>query len=116
MTQQSRIYFSALPAPPDGHEVLDGGEPIWEISIIGINVFRDIFSIFRDFFGGRVAGYGNAADEATKECMQRLERKVRLMGYHAVLGVNIDVEAFRGSMFMVKVSGQAVRLTQKRRS
>lgn len=80
--------------------------------IIGANVFRDIFALARDFFGGRSGAYQNAMREARHEALDELEAAAREQNADAIVGVQISYQTFgrRGSMLMVAVSGTAVRL------
>lgn len=81
-------------------------------SIMGANVFRDLFAGIRDIVGGRSGAYeeviGKAKDEAIAEMIERAER----MHANAIIGIDIDYETIGGSMLMVAVSGTAVTASE----
>jgi uncharacterized protein YbjQ (UPF0145 family) len=82
-------------------------------SIMGTNIFKDLFASVRDIVGGRSAAYeeemGKARDTALLEMRARAER----LGADAVVGVHIDTEAIGGdsrTLLMVSATGTAVKL------
>lgn len=78
-------------------------------TIIGANIFRDVFAGIRDIVGGRSASYENALAEARKTAMSELEHKANELGANAVIGVALDYEIIN-NMLMVSVTGTAVGL------
>lgn len=81
-------------------------------AIIGVNVFRDLFSGIRDIIGGRVGGYQNALRDAREAAFADLADAAQARGANAVVGVDIDYEILgkENGMLMVSVNGTAVRL------
>ena len=81
-------------------------------SIIGANVFRDLFAGIRDIVGGRAQGYERALADARRLAMQDLEGAARELGADAVIGIDLDYEQVgqSGGMLMVSVNGTAVKL------
>jgi uncharacterized protein YbjQ (UPF0145 family) len=79
-------------------------------TIIGANVFRDIFASIRDIVGGRSASYEEVLREAKNTALQEMQTRAQEMGADAVIGVDLDYETVggSGSMLMVTVSGTAV--------
>ena len=67
-------------------------------TIIGANVFRDLFASIRDIVGGRSGSY--------EEVLQ--------MGANDVIGVDLDYETVggSGSMLMVTANGTAVKIEE----
>jgi len=81
-------------------------------TIIGANIFKDIFAGIRDIVGGRSGTYERVIEEARTKALQELEMKAQQMGANAVVGVDLDFETVgaNGSMLMVVASGTAVRV------
>ena len=81
-------------------------------SIIGANIFKDIFAGIRDIVGGRSATYERVIDEARTNAMNELVQKAEVLGANAVIGIDLDFETVGGgsSMLMVIATGTAVRL------
>lgn len=81
-------------------------------SIIGANIFKDIFAGLRDVFGGRSKTYERVLEEAKEDALRELSEKAQALGANAVVGVDLDFETIgsNGSMLMVIATGTAVRL------
>lgn len=81
-------------------------------SIIGANIFKDIFAGLRDVFGGRSKTYERVLEEAKEDALRELGEKAQALGANAVVGVDLDFETIgsNGSMLMVIATGTAVRL------
>jgi uncharacterized protein YbjQ (UPF0145 family) len=82
-------------------------------AIMGVNVFRDLFSSVRDIVGGRVGGYQDALREAREAAYADLTDAARALGADAIVGVDLDYEVLgkENGMLMVSINGTAVRLT-----
>ena len=78
--------------------------------ITGINVLRDIGAGFRNFFGGRSAGYEEELQNARNEALDEMCRRAESTGANAVVGVDVDYEVLGADngMLMVSVTGTAV--------
>lgn len=81
-------------------------------TIIGANVFRDLFASIRDIVGGRSGSYEEVLRKAKNTALQEMQAQAAQMGANAVLGVDLDYETVggSGSMLMVTASGTAVRI------
>jgi uncharacterized protein YbjQ (UPF0145 family) len=81
-------------------------------SIIGANIFKDIFAGIRDIVGGRSATYERVIDEARTNAMSELIQKAQAIGANAIIGIDLDFETVGagGSMLMVIATGTAVRI------
>ena len=79
-------------------------------TIIGANVFRDFFASIRDVVGGRSGSYEEVLREAKDTAVREMQEQARLLGAHAVIGVDLDYETVggSGSMLMVTACGTAV--------
>ena len=81
-------------------------------SIIGANIFKDLFAGIRDIVGGRSGTYERVIEEARNNAMTELVQKAQSMGANAVIGIDLDFETVGsgGSMLMVIATGTAVRI------
>ncbi len=81
-------------------------------AILGVNVFRDLFSGIRDIVGGRAGGYQNALRDAREHALADLADAAERLGADAVVGIDLDYEVLgkENGMLMVSANGTAVRL------
>jgi uncharacterized protein YbjQ (UPF0145 family) len=81
-------------------------------TILGANLFRDIFASVRDIVGGRSNSYEEVLNDARETAVAEMIEKAKAMGANAVIGVDIDYETVggKGSMLMVTAAGTAVRI------
>lgn len=79
-------------------------------TIIGANLFRDLFASVRDIVGGRSSSYEEVLREAKNTALREMEEQAMRLGANAVIGVDLDFETVGGnsSMLMVTASGTAV--------
>jgi len=79
-------------------------------TIIGANIFRDIFASIRDIVGGRSGAYEEVLREAKDTAIREMCDQAHILGANAVIGVDLDYETVGQGMLMVTASGTAVRL------
>lgn len=81
-------------------------------AIVGVNIFRDMFSGIRDIVGGRAGGYQSALRDAREHALNDLAQAARELGADAVVAVDLDYEVLgkENGMLMVSVNGTAVKL------
>ena len=79
-------------------------------TIIGANMFKDLFAGIRDIVGGRSGSYEKVLREAKDTSLQEMMDRARALGANAVVGIDIDYETIgsNSSMLMVATSGTAV--------
>lgn len=79
-------------------------------SIIGANIFKDLFAGLRDIVGGRSETYERVIEEARNNAMNEMVKKAQSLGGNAVIGIDLDFETVgsSGSMLMVLATGTAV--------
>lgn len=77
-------------------------------TIIGANLFRDLFAGIRDIVGGRAASYEEVLRKAKDTALQEMADQAAKMGANAVIGIDLDYETVGNSMLMVTASGTAV--------
>lgn len=80
-------------------------------TIIGANIFKDIFAGIRDIVGGRSGSYERVLREAKDNALSEMAEQARQMGANAVVGIDLDYETLgaNGGMIMVTASGTAVK-------
>jgi len=95
----------------EGREVAEYLGMVGGDAIVGAHIFKDIFSAFRDFFGGRSGSYEKTIRDAKQMALEDLEESARAMGADAVLAVDLDYEVLgkTNGMLMVSANGTAVR-------
>ncbi|MFN5135586.1 MAG: heavy metal-binding domain-containing protein [Chitinophagaceae bacterium] len=81
-------------------------------TIIGANIFKDLFAGIRDIVGGRSGTYERVIEEARQSALAELQQKAQNMGANAIVGIDLDFETVGsgGSMLMVVASGTAVKI------
>ena len=95
----------------EGHPVKEYLGVISAETIIGANIFKDLFAGIRDIVGGRSGTYERVLQEAKQTSMQELVGKATAMGANAVIGIDLDFETVgSGNMLMVIATGTAVRI------
>lgn len=80
-------------------------------TIIGANLFKDIFAGIRDIVGGRSGSYEKVLREAKDIALKEMQDQAIRLGADAVIGVDLDYETVgaSGGMLMVTASGTAVK-------
>ena len=94
----------------EGRRVLEYKGLVAGETILGANIFRDIFASIRDIVGGRSGSYEKVLNDARQQAVADMTDKAAALGANAVIGVDIDYETVgsNGSMLMVTAAGTAV--------
>ena len=94
----------------EGHTILEYKGIVTGETIIGANMFKDLFAGIRDIVGGRAGAYENVLREAKETSLNEMMQRAQAMGANAIVGIDIDYETIgaNGSMLMVATSGTAV--------
>ena len=105
------------------HTILEYKGIVTGETIIGANMFKDLFAGIRDIVGGRAGAYEKVLSEAKDTSMQEMIQRAQALGArsssarllstgrkNAIVGIDIDYETVgaNGSMLMVATSGTAV--------
>lgn len=79
-------------------------------TIIGANIFKDLFAGITDIVGGRSSSYEQVLREGKNTAVAEMQDYARSMGANAIIAVDLDYETVGhgGSMLMVTASGTAV--------
>jgi len=94
----------------EGHTIREYKGVVTGETIIGANMFKDIFAGIRDIVGGRASSYEKALIEAKDTSLNEMMQRAQALGANAIVGIDIDYETIgaNGSMLMVATSGTAV--------
>ena len=94
----------------EGHTIREYKGVVTGETIIGSNIFKDIFAGIRDIVGGRSASYESVLREAKDTSLKEMMLRAQSLGANAIVGIDIDYETVGngGSMLMVATSGTAV--------
>ena len=81
-------------------------------TIIGANIFKDLFASIRDIVGGRSGSYEKVLREAKDTALKEMEEAAIRLGADAIVGIDLDYETVgaNGGMLMVTASGTAIRI------
>ena len=77
-------------------------------TIIGANMFKDLFAGIRDIVGGRSGAYEKVLREGKETSLNEMMERAQAMGANAVVGIDYETIGANGSMLMVATSGTAV--------
>lgn len=81
-------------------------------TIIGANIFKDIFASIRDIVGGRSGSYEKVLREAKDTALKEMKENAMRMNANAIVAVDLDYETLgvNSGMLMVTASGTAVKI------
>lgn len=109
----SRIPVSTSPFLY-GQDIAEVVDVVTAECAFGMNVFKDIFMDFRDFFGGRSETVQKAFRDARKVCLTELRKEALVAGGNAVVSVSLAYNEISGGgkmgMLFLVASGTAVKL------
>lgn len=80
-------------------------------SLLGANLYKDMFSGVRDVVGGRTSKYEEELSSARKLALESMQEKAAKKGANAVVGTRVTYHNLGGTMgntIMVTISGTAV--------
>lgn len=97
----------------EGHPVRQYLGIVTGETIIGANIFRDMFAGIRDIVGGRSGSYEKVLAEARETALREMQERAAALGANGVVGVDLDYEVLgaQNGMLMVTASGTAVVLS-----
>lgn len=81
--------------------------------VVGTNFFSDLTASLSDIFGGTSGTYRRQMDSLYEKAYDAISVKASKMGANGIIGFSLDFDEISGkgkSMFMISVSGTAVRL------
>ena len=80
-------------------------------SLIGSNIYKDLFSGVRDVVEGRTSTYAEELENARHEAIEAMEAKAKELGANGIIGLKISYNNLGGTMgntILVTVYGTAV--------
>ena len=80
-------------------------------SLIGSNIYKDLFSGVRDVVAGRTSTYAEELESARNEAFQIMENKAKELGANGIIGLKISYNNLGGTMgnpILVTAYGTAV--------
>ena len=81
----------------DTHEIKQYLGIVTSETIIGANLFKDIFAGIRNIVGGRSGSYEKVLREAKDIALKEMENQVMRLEADAVIGVDLDYETVGSS-------------------
>ncbi len=81
-------------------------------SLIGANIYKDLFSGVRDVVGGRTSQYEEELQKARDIAFESMEEKAESLGANAIIGLKISYNNLGGTMgntILVTAYGTAVK-------
>lgn len=98
----------------EGRQVVESLGIVSGGAVMGTNIFRDMFAVIRDIFGGRSGTYKKELRKPKEAVLEALGDEAAERGADAVIGVDLDYEVIGGdksTMLMVSANGTIVRLS-----
>jgi len=80
-------------------------------SLIGSNVYKDLFSGVRDVVGGRTSAYERELEKAREITLRSMEEKANDLNANAIIGLKISYNNLGGTMgntILVTAYGTAI--------
>lgn len=96
----------------EGHKIVEYYGLVTGESLLGANVYKDLFSGVRDVVGGRTSAYEEELKKARDLAIDSMEEKTSKKGGNAIVGIRIKYNNLGGTMgntIMVTVTGTAVK-------
>lgn len=83
-------------------------------SVVGVNIFSDVFAYFTDILGGRSRSYEHPLNDAMDAALNDMAMGAANSKADAVLGLELDTSQVGRGMLMCSATGTAVRLRPTR--
>lgn len=96
----------------EGHKIIEYYGLVTGESLLGANVYKDLFSGVRDVVGGRTSAYEEQLKSARDLAISSISEKTENYGANAIIGIRIKYNNLGGTMgntIMVTVTGTAVK-------
>ena len=80
-------------------------------NVRAINIVRDLFTSFRDIFGGRSGSYQEVMKTMQEDVIAEVKEEARKLGANAIVGFSLDYDNIgskRKSLLMASAKGTAV--------
>lgn len=93
-------------------EIIDYKGLVTGESLIGSNIYKDIFSGVRDVVGGRTTQYEIELEKARDIALKSMKEKAESLGANAIIGLKISYDNLGGTMgntILVTAYGTAIK-------
>lgn len=81
-------------------------------SLIGANIYKDLFSGVRDVVGGRTSQYEEEIDKARQIALNSMIEKAEILGANGIIGTKVSYNNLGGTMgntILVSTYGTAIK-------
>ncbi len=111
MTKTETMLVTTTPSV-EGRKIVKYIGLVTGETIIGANIFKDLFAGITDIVGGRSSSYERVLREGKDTAVNEMQQYAAALGANAIVGVDLDYETVGsgGSMLMVSANGTAVIL------
>ena len=96
----------------EGKKIIEYYGLITGDSLLGANLYKDMFSGVRDVVGGRTTKYEDELKTARKMALEIMEEKAEKKGANAIIGTRVTYHNLGGTMgntILVTIAGTAVQ-------
>jgi uncharacterized protein YbjQ (UPF0145 family) len=96
----------------EGHKIIEYYGLVTGESLLGANVYKDLFSGVRDVVGGRTSAYEEQLKSARDLAIDNMTEKAEKNDANAIIGIRIKYNNLGGTMgntIMVTITGTAVK-------
>ena len=96
----------------ENKEIIDYKGLVTGESLIGSNIYKDLFSGVRDVVGGRTTKYEEELQKARDIALTSMKEKAEILGANAIIGLKISYDNLGGTMgntILVTAYGTAVK-------
>lgn len=95
----------------ESKKILDYKGLVTGESLIGSNIYKDLFSGVRDVVAGRTSQYEEELEKARNIALKSMEEKAENLGANAIIGLKISYDNLGGTMgntILVTAYGTAI--------
>ena len=95
----------------ESKKILDYKGLVTGESLIGSNIYKDLFSGVRDVVAGRTSQYEEELEKARNIALKSMEEKAERLGANAIIGLKISYDNLGGTMgntILVTAYGTAI--------
>lgn len=114
--KKNKIVKVTTTSSLQGIEIEEYIGPVSISIVIGMNIFKDIFSQWRDVFGGKSNSYTKSLEQINQQAILELQKKASKFNANYIIGLTIENDEISSqgkSMIMVTALGTAVRTVSR---
>lgn len=95
------------------HEIVEYLGPVFGESIHGTTILQDLAAGLAGFLGGRSKQYESLFASGREAAIREMLQSAETLGGNAVVGMTIQHQLVGETLFLISVTGTAVRATEK---